>query len=83
MQPSPSTSTAQPALRELRTTALACLLEPDPATKVAMVAAIPFVLVGHPSLQPRTLKALIEQAKAEPRKLSVAHGGNAGRPRRL
>ena len=37
MQPSPSTSTA-PA--ELRATALACLLEPDPATKVALVAAM-------------------------------------------
>lgn len=51
----------------------------DPARDlqpVAMVAAIPFVLVGHPSLQPRTLKALIDKAKAEPRKLSIAHGGN-------
>lgn len=37
MQPSSLTPTPP---QELRTTALACLLEPDPATKVAMVAAM-------------------------------------------
>lgn len=43
---------------------------------VAMVAGIPFVLVGHPSMEPRTLKALIERARSAPGKLSIAHGGN-------
>jgi tripartite-type tricarboxylate transporter receptor subunit TctC len=43
---------------------------------VGMLAAIPFVLVGHPSLAPRTLKALIAQARSEPGKLTMAHGGN-------
>ncbi|WP_066267796.1 Bug family tripartite tricarboxylate transporter substrate binding protein [Hydrogenophaga palleronii] len=43
---------------------------------VAMLAGIPFVLVGHPSMEPRTLKALIERAKSAPDKLSIAHGGN-------
>ncbi|MEG2031226.1 MAG: DUF455 family protein, partial [Janthinobacterium sp.] len=37
MQPSSLTPTPP---QELRTYALACLLEPDPATKVAMVAAM-------------------------------------------
>jgi tripartite-type tricarboxylate transporter receptor subunit TctC len=43
---------------------------------VGMVAGIPFVLVGHPSLAPRALKALIAQARSEPGKLTMAHGGN-------
>ncbi|WP_291120358.1 tripartite tricarboxylate transporter substrate binding protein [Hydrogenophaga sp.] len=43
---------------------------------VAMLAGIPFVLVGHPSVEQRSLKALIERAKSAPDKLSIAHGGN-------
>jgi len=43
---------------------------------VSMLAAIPFVLVGHPSLAAKTQKDLIALAKAQPGKLSVAHGGN-------
>jgi len=43
---------------------------------VSMLAAIPFVIVGHPSLKARTLKELIAQAKADPGKLSIGHGGN-------
>ncbi|MFC5496346.1 Bug family tripartite tricarboxylate transporter substrate binding protein [Caenimonas terrae] len=43
---------------------------------VSMLAAIPFVLVGHPSLKARTLKDLIAQAKADPAKLAIGHGGN-------
>lgn len=51
----------------------------DPARDlkpVSMLAAIPFVLVGHPSLSARTLKDLIAQAKADPSKFSIGHGGN-------
>ena len=43
---------------------------------VSMLAAIPFVIVGHPSLKARTLKDLVAQARAEPGKLSIGHGGN-------
>ncbi len=43
---------------------------------VAMLAGIPFVLIGHPSVAPRTLKTLIDQARSAPDKLSIAHGGN-------
>jgi tripartite-type tricarboxylate transporter receptor subunit TctC len=43
---------------------------------VSMLAAIPFVIVGHPSLKARTLRELIAQAKAEPGKLAIGHGGN-------
>ncbi|MDB5946164.1 MAG: transporter substrate-binding protein [Ramlibacter sp.] len=43
---------------------------------VSMLAAIPFVIVGHPSLPARTLKDLIAQAKADPGKLAIGHGGN-------
>ncbi|MBL8361797.1 MAG: tripartite tricarboxylate transporter substrate binding protein [Rubrivivax sp.] len=51
----------------------------DPAKDlrpVSGLAAIPFVLVGHPSLPAKTLRELLAQARAEPGKLSVAHGGN-------
>jgi tripartite-type tricarboxylate transporter receptor subunit TctC len=41
-----------------------------------MLAAIPFVIVGNPSLPARTQKDLIALAKAQPGKLSIAHGGN-------
>ena len=43
---------------------------------VGMVAAIPFVIVGHPSIGAKTLKDVIAQARAEPGKLSIGHGGN-------
>ncbi|MGV3573472.1 MAG: Bug family tripartite tricarboxylate transporter substrate binding protein [Ramlibacter sp.] len=43
---------------------------------VSMLAAIPFVIVGHPSLTAKTQKELIEQARAQPGKFSIAHGGN-------
>ncbi|HEY2256161.1 MAG TPA: tripartite tricarboxylate transporter substrate binding protein [Variovorax sp.] len=43
---------------------------------VSMLAAIPFVIVGHPSLAPRTQQELIALARAEPGKLSIGHGGN-------
>ena len=43
---------------------------------VSMLAAIPFVVIGHPSLQAKTQKDLIALAKSQPGKLSIAHGGN-------
>jgi tripartite-type tricarboxylate transporter receptor subunit TctC len=43
---------------------------------VSMLAAIPFVLVGNPSLQAKNIKDLIALAHAQPGKLSIAHGGN-------
>ena len=43
---------------------------------VTMLAAIPFVIVGHPSIGAKTLSELIALAKSQPGKLSIAHGGN-------
>ena len=43
---------------------------------VSMLAAIPFVIVGHPSVPAKTHRELIALAKAKPATLSVAHGGN-------
>jgi tripartite-type tricarboxylate transporter receptor subunit TctC len=43
---------------------------------VTMLAAIPFVLVGHPSLAARTQRELLDLARAKPGALSIAHGGN-------
>ena len=43
---------------------------------VGMVAATPFVIVGHPSVGARTLPELIALAKAKPGTLSMGHGGN-------
>jgi tripartite-type tricarboxylate transporter receptor subunit TctC len=43
---------------------------------VSGLAAIPFVVVGSPALPAHTLKELIALAKAQPDKLSIAHGGN-------
>ena len=43
---------------------------------VSMLAAIPFVIVGHPSLQARTLQELVAQARFNPGKFSIGHGGN-------
>ena len=43
---------------------------------VSMLAAIPFVIIGHPSVAARNQADLIALAKAQPGKLSIAHGGN-------
>lgn len=45
---------------------------------VAMLAAIPFVIVGNPSMKTKanTLRELIALAKAKPDKLSIGYGGN-------
>ena len=43
---------------------------------VTMLAAIPFVIVGNPSLGAKTQKELVALASAQPGKLSIAHGGN-------
>ncbi len=43
---------------------------------ITMLAAIPFVIVGAPSLKIKNLKDLITHAKREPNTLSIAHGGN-------
>ena len=43
---------------------------------VSMLAAIPFVIIGHPSLSARTQNDLIALARSQPGKLSIAHGGN-------
>lgn len=43
---------------------------------VAMLAAIPFVLIGHPSMPVRTLPELLALARKEPGKFSIGHGGN-------
>ncbi len=43
---------------------------------VAMLAAIPFVIIGNPSLAPKTQRELIAYAKANSGKLSIGHGGN-------
>jgi tripartite-type tricarboxylate transporter receptor subunit TctC len=45
-------------------------------TPVTMLAAIPFVIIGHPSVNAKTQRELIALAKSEPGKLSIAHGGN-------
>lgn len=43
---------------------------------ITMLAAIPFVIVGHPSVPADTLQQLVALAKAQPGKLSIGHGGN-------
>lgn len=43
---------------------------------VGMLAAIPFVIVGHPSVPAKTLRDLTALAKTQPGKLSIGHGGN-------
>ncbi len=43
---------------------------------VTMLAAIPFVLIGHPSVAAKNQRELIALAKATPGKLSIGHGGN-------
>ncbi len=43
---------------------------------ISMLAAIPFVLVGHPSVAAKGQRELIALARAQPGKLSIGHGGN-------
>lgn len=43
---------------------------------VTMLAAIPFVLIGHPSVTAKNQRELIALAKTTPGKLSIGHGGN-------
>ena len=43
---------------------------------VGMLAAIPFVIVGHPSLDAKSLKEVVALARARPGQLSIGHGGN-------
>lgn len=43
---------------------------------VSGLAAIPFVLVGSPTLPAHSLKDLLALARSQPDKLSIAHGGN-------
>lgn len=43
---------------------------------VGMLAAIPFVIVGNPSVPAKTLQDVVALARAQPGKLSIAHGGN-------
>jgi tripartite-type tricarboxylate transporter receptor subunit TctC len=43
---------------------------------VGMLAAIPFVIVGHPSVAAKTQRELIALAKEKPGSLSIGHGGN-------
>jgi tripartite-type tricarboxylate transporter receptor subunit TctC len=43
---------------------------------VSMLAAIPFVIIGNPSVGAKTQKELVALAKAQPGRLSIAHGGN-------
>jgi len=43
---------------------------------ITMLAAIPFVLVGHPSVPADNMQQLITYAKSQPGKVSIGHGGN-------
>jgi tripartite-type tricarboxylate transporter receptor subunit TctC len=43
---------------------------------VSLLAHIPFVLVANPTLPIRSVAELLAEARAEPGKLSVGHGGN-------
>ena len=45
-------------------------------TPVTMLAAIPFVLVGHPSVSADNMQQLLAMAKSQPGKISIGHGGN-------
>ena len=43
---------------------------------ITMLASIPFVLVGHPSVAANNIQQLIALTKSQPGKLSIGHGGN-------
>jgi tripartite-type tricarboxylate transporter receptor subunit TctC len=43
---------------------------------ITMLASIPFVLVGHPSVPADTLQQVVALAKSQPGKISIGHGGN-------
>ena len=43
---------------------------------ITMLASIPFVLVGHPSVPAETLQQVVALAKSQPGKISIGHGGN-------
>ena len=43
---------------------------------ITMLASIPFVLVGHPSVAADNMQQLIALAKSQPGKVSIGHGGN-------
>jgi hypothetical protein len=43
---------------------------------ITLLASIPFVIVGHPSMPADTLQQVIALAKAQPGKFSIGHGGN-------
>jgi tripartite-type tricarboxylate transporter receptor subunit TctC len=43
---------------------------------ITMLAAIPFVLVGHPSVPADNIQQLIAYAKSQSGKVSIGHGGN-------
>ncbi len=43
---------------------------------VTMLAAIPFVVVANPSTGLRTQREVIAQARSQPERLAIAHGGN-------
>lgn len=43
---------------------------------ITMLASIPFVLVGHPSVPADNIQQLIALAKSQPGKVSIGHGGN-------
>ena len=43
---------------------------------ITMLAAIPFVLLGHPSVPAENMQQLIAFAKSQPGKVSIGHGGN-------
>jgi tripartite-type tricarboxylate transporter receptor subunit TctC len=47
---------------------------------ISLVVVVPQVLVGHPSLPPKTLKELIAFSKARPGELDYAAGGYGGNP---
>jgi tripartite-type tricarboxylate transporter receptor subunit TctC len=44
---------------------------------ITMLAMIPFVLIGNPSLPAHDLRQLIAAAKAKPGSIAYGHGGNA------
>lgn len=43
---------------------------------ISSVAAIPFLIVAHPSMPAANLKELLALARSQPDKLTIGHGGN-------